>query len=144
MIRPSVECWAVRREGDNLRVLLLHAPERPGRHPALWQPVSGGVEAGETPLQACLRELREETGLSVSPHAPVEVAAGIALVVSPEMTLLKTVYAAVVPGGPVVEDPEEHDGHEWLPPGRVHDRLWRASHRATWALAAPVATALAA
>lgn len=145
MIRPSVECWLARADtsGDT-RVLLLHAPERPGVRPALWQPVSGGVEPGETPAQACLREVREESGFTLGDVALAPVADGLALVVSPELTLLKSVYAAVAPRGEVRCDPAEHDGFAWVPASEVHDRLVRDSHRATWAMAAEVVAALTA
>lgn len=34
-------------------------------HPGWWQSVTGSLEQGESPLQTALRELAEETGLSV-------------------------------------------------------------------------------
>lgn len=127
-----------------VRVLLLHAPERPGVRPALWQPVSGGVEEGESPSQACLREVREESGLELADAALAPVADGLALVISPQVTLLKTVYAAVAPEGAVRCDPAEHDAFDWVPVAEVPHRLVRDSHRATWAMAAEVVAALTA
>jgi len=144
VIRPSVECWLARRGDDGPEVLLLHAPERPGVRPAIWGPVSGGAEAGETPEQACLREVREESGLTLPDAALAPVADGLAVVVSPELTLLKSVYAAVAPHGEVVCDPAEHDAGEWVPVAEVAGRLVRDSHRATWSMAAEVVARLTA
>ena len=42
------------------RVLMLHRRRPPNR--GLWNGVGGHIEAGEAPLAACLREVREETG----------------------------------------------------------------------------------
>ena len=46
------------------RVLMLHRRKEPNR--GLWNGVGGRIEAGETPHAACLREVREETGLQLT------------------------------------------------------------------------------
>ncbi|MDT3670704.1 MAG: dihydroneopterin triphosphate diphosphatase [Aromatoleum sp.] len=46
-----------------LRILLLERVSPPG----FWQSVTGSLEAGETPAQAALREVAEETGIVVAP-----------------------------------------------------------------------------
>jgi ADP-ribose pyrophosphatase YjhB (NUDIX family) len=46
---------------DRRRVLLVRA-SRSASVPGVWYPPGGGVEYGEHPEQAVLRELREETG----------------------------------------------------------------------------------
>ena len=44
------------------RVLMLHWRDPHDGH-LLWEPPGGGIDPGETPLQAARRELAEETGL---------------------------------------------------------------------------------
>lgn len=43
-----------------LKVLLLERADKAG----FWQSVTGSIEAGETPYQAAIREVKEETGLN--------------------------------------------------------------------------------
>lgn len=54
----SVAVYA-RRGGPGGQVLVIHH-----RRLETWLPVGGEMEAGETPLEAAIRELREETGLT--------------------------------------------------------------------------------
>jgi 8-oxo-dGTP diphosphatase len=42
-----------------------------------WLPIGGELEAGETPLEAAVRELREETGLSASFRPLVDALDGV-------------------------------------------------------------------
>lgn len=53
------------------RVLLLRGfdPARPGEH--FWFTVGGGLEAGESPAAGAVRELHEETGLTLPESALV-------------------------------------------------------------------------
>lgn len=55
---PSAGIIAI-REG---KVLLIKRGIEPGK--GFWVPPSGFVESGETPEDACLRELKEETGMT--------------------------------------------------------------------------------
>ena len=56
----QVEAIIFRRNGNVIEYLLLkRLPERNG----FWQPVTGGVEEGETPDEALQREIMEETGV---------------------------------------------------------------------------------
>lgn len=58
----QVAVYAARVHHGAPEYLLLHRVPRLGMA-AFWQGVTGGVEEGETPLEAALRELAEETGL---------------------------------------------------------------------------------
>ncbi len=56
----QVEAIIFRRNSNRIEYLLLkRLPERNG----FWQPVTGGVEEGETLTEALRREIREETGI---------------------------------------------------------------------------------
>ncbi|WP_298457862.1 NUDIX hydrolase [uncultured Cellulomonas sp.] len=48
------------------RVLLLHGCDADQRERSWWFTIGGGIDEGETALQAAVRELREETGLIVT------------------------------------------------------------------------------
>ncbi len=70
---------AVRRETSKVllvderrRVLLLSGIDRTKPEVAPWWfPVGGGIEPGESPEDAAIREVREETGLRIEDPGPV-------------------------------------------------------------------------
>lgn len=52
---------------DDKQILLLRRENNPNIwQPGKWALVGGGVEEGETPEEACRREIKEETGLDIS------------------------------------------------------------------------------
>ncbi len=64
-VKNSIECYIIRVSTNGFtEILLLHKPKT-DRHPAFWQPITGGIEQGEKPLDACIREVKEETNLNV-------------------------------------------------------------------------------
>ncbi len=98
------------RRGDG-RVLLLQRTDARG---GFWQPITGQVEAGESPLDAAQRELREETCLP-SPVRPLGYEHVFALGdARPPDVVRETAFGATLPEGSLVKlDPAEHQSFEW-------------------------------
>ncbi len=127
----SIECWII---GPDRHVLLLRVPARPGEREAFWQPVTGGIAAGESPSQAALREITEETGLQLAESDLTLITADHIVEISPELTISKTLYSARAQQTTVMTNPHEHRDHQWSPPTKVTDLLFWHSNRDTWKL----------
>ncbi len=129
-IRVSlVDLYVLRGAAGALECLVLRrAPG--GRCPGSWETVHGHIEAGETPVEAAVRELAEETGLAAErlynlsrvetfyQHRLDEVA-------------LVPVFAAFVAPAAGVRTASEHDRFEWLSPADARRRFsWPREARA--------------
>jgi lipoyl(octanoyl) transferase len=112
---------------DGRRVLLLHRrPERGN----FWQPVTGSIEAGETPVETARREIAEETGNAGEPE-DLQLRQSFMI----ESQYLETRYptpiiasetgfqAQIRGDAPIHIDAEEHDDFGWFTLGEAYERI---------------------
>ena len=101
-----------------------------GRCPGSWETVHGTIEPGETPVQASLRELREETGFVPERVYNVSRTEGFYQHKTDEMALIP-VFAAFVAQHSAPRLSSEHDRAEWLTPADAARRFaWPRERRA--------------
>ena len=103
VLRPTEEalqCLVLRRSGV-------------GRSPGSWEMVHGHADPGESPKDAALRELREETGLVPARLYNLSRVESFYLHKNDTVTLV-AMFAAFVDSAAVVLS-EEHDDFTWLP-----------------------------
>jgi 8-oxo-dGTP diphosphatase len=60
------------QRGDG-KILVLKRSEKDDHKPGVWETVGGGMDKEESPQEALLREISEETGLVVSVGSPFNV-----------------------------------------------------------------------
>ena len=124
-----VDSYALRGAGDRLQVLVLRRGLH-GRCPGSWETVHGTIEPGETPVQASLRELREETGFVPERLYNVSRTEAFYQHKSDEVALIP-VFAAFVAVDSTPRLSAEHDRAEWLAPAEAANRFaWPRERRA--------------
>src|SRR2546430_2737077 len=109
------------RRATGVEVLALRRASG-GRPPGSWETVHGHIEAGETPAQAALREVREETGLDPARLYNLSRVEAFYRHRTDDITLIP-VFAAVVDPAAEPRASPEHDRVEWLAPAAAAARL---------------------
>jgi 8-oxo-dGTP pyrophosphatase MutT (NUDIX family) len=122
----AVDVFVLRRRADEWDALLVErAPTV--RCPGAWEAVHGSIEPGERPEDAAVREVQEETGLTVERLYNVTVQPFY--VHAQSVVQLAVVFAAVVRNGPLTLG-EEHTRAEWRPLAEAARRYAWPSERA--------------
>ncbi len=124
-----VDTYALRGAGNNLEILTLRRSAS-GRCPGSWETVHGTIEPGETPVQASMRELREETGLVPDKFYNLSRTEAFYQHRTDEVALIP-VFAAFVARDATVKLSAEHDRAEWLSARDAAERFaWPRERRA--------------
>jgi ADP-ribose pyrophosphatase YjhB (NUDIX family) len=109
-----------RRAGDKALLMVLQAG--PGEPPT-WAVPGGGIEPGETPEQAAVREAREETGLEVELQRPHLTVRGVFDDGRRAFSYHIYYFEAAAVGGLLSPDDPDDSIHEavWMPGERLCD-----------------------
>lgn len=134
LIRPGGR--AARGDGlRNSRFLLLRRSPHRRTLGGVWQPVTGGVERGETAWQAAAREVREETGLEPGRWWALEHLS-LYYEADEDACVVLPVFAAELARGATPKLSDEHDAWVFTTVAEARRRvLWDAQRLAIDAVA---------
>lgn len=130
----QVEVHVFRRRAKRLEMLLLRrSPQR--SLAGVWQPVTGGIERGESAMAAAVREVLEETGLTPIRWWALEQPASFYDVAYDRIRVVP-VFAAEIAWTDAVYLSDEHDRYAFVPLVQASKRvLWATQRQAHRALA---------
>lgn len=112
----TADVVVVREDGH---VLLVRRGAEPFE--GAWALPGGHLDSGETPLDAAVRELAEETGVRVEPADLREVGVWKDEGRDPRGRYVTTVYAVDVPAGTAAQAADDAASLVWLPTGTALD-----------------------
>ena len=125
MMRQSIEAWIYHPE--DREILLLKVEDE---KVSFWQPITGGIESDESPEEACLREIKEETGLLLA--CPSLTGLGdFTVKIDENLTIHKNLFL-VLTEQKDIQISDEHVGAQWVALDKVSSQLYWPSNQATF------------
>ena len=125
MMRRSIEAWIYHPE--DREILLLKVEDE---KVSFWQPITGGIESGESPEEACLREIKEETGLLLA-CSNLTSLGDFTIKIDENLTIHKNLFLALTEQK-VIQISDEHVGAQWVALDKVSSQLYWPSNQATF------------
>ena len=125
MMRQSIEAWIFRPEDGEILLLKVEAEKV-----SFWQPITGGIESGESPEEACLREIKEESGLVLACSSLTGLGNFI-VKIDEHLTIHKNLFL-VLTEQKEIQISDEHVGAQWVALDKVSSQLYWPSNQATF------------
>ena len=125
MMRQSIEAWIFRPEDGEILLLKVE-----NEKVSFWQPITGGIESGESPEEACLREIKEETGLLLS-RSNLTGLGDFTVKIDENLSIHKNLFL-VLTEQKEIQISDEHVGAQWVALDKVSSQLYWPSNQATF------------
>ena len=125
MMRQSIEAWIYHPE--EREILLLKVEDEKF---SFWQPITGGIESGESPEEACLREIKEETGLLLA-CSNLTSLGDFMVKIDENLSIHKNLFL-VLTEQKDIQISDEHVGAQWVALDKVSSQLYWPSNQATF------------
>ena len=125
MMRRSIEAWIYHPE--EREILLLKVEDETV---SFWQPITGGIESGESPEEACLREIKEETGMLLA-CSSLTTLGDFTVKIDENLTIHKNLFL-VLTEQKEIQISDEHVGAQWVALDKVSSQLYWPSNQATF------------
>ena len=125
MMRQSIEAWIYHPEDREILLLKVE-----NEKVSFWQPITGGIESGESPEEACLREIKEETGLLLA-CSNLTSLGDFTIKIDENLTIHKNLFLALTEQK-VIQISDEHVGAQWIALEKVSSQLYWPSNQATF------------
>ena len=125
MMRQSIEAWIYHPEDGEILLLKVEAEKV-----SFWQPITGGIESGESPEEACLREIKEETGLLLA-CSNLTALGDFTVKIDENLSIHKDLFL-VLTEQKAIQISDEHVGAQWIALDKVSSQLYWPSNQATF------------
>ena len=125
MMSQSIEAWIYHPE--EREILLLKVEDEPV---SFWQPITGGIESGESPEETCLREIKEETSLLLS-RSNLTGLGDFMVKIDDNLSIHKNLFL-VLTEQKDIQLSDEHVGAQWVALDTVSSQLYWPSNQATF------------
>ena len=125
MMRQSIEAWIYHPEDREIFLLKVE-----DETVSFWQPITGGIESGESPEEACLREIKEETGLLLH-RSNLTSLGDFTVKIDENLSIHKNLFL-VLTEQKEIQISDEHVGAQWVALDKVSSQLYWPSNQATF------------